>query len=233
MEVQFASKKDLISVIENEAKLRVDSFIEGALSMAEEVHSDVKREDGVSPFLESHIWPVTIDVIRHYLSANKPLTTLQIVSSILHDVMEDNDKILDLYASKSYGFDAYFIHRFSDYVYRVATTLKVKPLDAFAGDTDEERQEERFRQYCGTLTKSDYDVKVIKLADRINNMKFISKVPYHEKVKRYIREAEDFFIAFSLTPPRMDDFYEKIRQAYAELKNLNEKKDEMIVESTN
>jgi len=116
MEVQFASKKDLISVIENEAKLRVDSFVEGALSMAEEVHSDVKREDGVSPFLESHIWPVTIDVIRHYLSANKPLTTLQIVSSILHDVMEDNDKILDLYASKSYGFDAYFIHGFGYYM---------------------------------------------------------------------------------------------------------------------
>jgi (p)ppGpp synthase/HD superfamily hydrolase len=231
MEVQFASKKDLISVIENEAKLRVDSFVEGALIMAEEVHSDVKREDGVSPFLESHIWPVTIDVIRHYLSANKPLTTLQIVSSILHDVMEDNDKILDLYASKSYGFDAYFIHRFGDYVYKVAITLNVKPLNSFPGDTDEEREDERFRQYCGTLAKSDYDVKVIKLADRINNMRFISKIPYHEKVKRYIREAEDFFIAFSLTPPRMDDFYEKIRQAYAELKNLNEKKDEIVVES--
>lgn len=231
MEVQFASKKDLISVIENEAKLRVDSFVEGALSMAEDIHSDVKREDGVSPFLESHIWPVTIDVIRHYLSANKPLTTLQIVSPILHDVMEDNDKILDLYASKSYGFDAYFIHRFGDYVSKVATTLKVKPLNSFPGDTDEEREDERFRQYCGTLAKSDYDVKVIKLADRINNMRFISKIPYHEKVKRYIREAEDFFIAFSLTPPRMDDFYEKIRQAYAELKNLNEKKDEIVVES--
>ncbi|MBM3895658.1 MAG: HD domain-containing protein [Thaumarchaeota archaeon] len=233
MAVQFASKKDLISVIENEAKLRVDSFVEGALSMAEEVHSDVKREDGVSPFLESHIWPVTIDVIRHYLSANKPLTTLQIVSSILHDVMEDNDKILDPYASKSYGSDAYFIHRFGDYVYKVATTLKVKPLDSFSGNTDEEREDERFRQYCGTLAKSDYDVKVIKLADRINNMRFISKIPYHEKVKRYIREAEDFFIAFSLTPPRMDDFYEKIRQAYTELKNLNEKKDEIVVENTN
>ncbi len=233
MEVQFASKKDLISVIENEAKLRVDSFVEGALSMAEEVHSDVKREDGVSSFLESHIWPVTIDVIRHYLSANKLLTTLQIVSSILHDVMEDNDKILDLYASKSYGFDAYFIHRFGDYVYKVTTTLKVKPLNSFPEDTDKEREDERFRQYCETLAKSDYDVKVIKIADRINNMRFISKVPYHEKVKRYIREAEDFFIAFSLTPPRMDDFYEKIRQAYTELKKLNEKKDEIVVESSN
>ena len=233
MEIQYASKKDLISVIEKEAKMRVDGFIEGAMNTAEEIHSGVKREDDKSPFLEAHIWPVTIDVVRHYLSSNKLLTTLQIVSSILHDVMEDDEKILDMYASKSYGFDAYFIHRSGDYVYNVATTLKVKPLSLFEGITEQERQEERFRQYCTTLSKSAYDVRVIKLADRLNNMKFISKVPYHEKVKRYIREAEDFYIAFTLAPPRMDDFYTKIRQVYDELRNLSEQKDENILEKTN
>ena len=92
---------------------------------------------------------------------------------------------------------------------------------------------ERFRQYCNTLSKSDYDVRVIKLADRLNNMRFISKVPYSEKAKRYIQEAEDFYIAFTLTPPKMDDYYTKIKQAYDELKNLSEKKDALVVESTN
>jgi len=233
MELEYATKKDLISVIENEAKIKADGFVEEAMSTAEEVHSGVKREDGQSPFLETHIWPVTIDVIRHYLSSNKLLTTLQIVSSILHDVMEDNEKILDTYVSKSYGFDAYFIHRFGDYVYKVATTLKVKPLSLFEGKTEQECQEERFRQYCNTLLKSEYDVRTIKLADRLNNMMFISKIPYHEKVKRYIREAEDFYIAYTLAPPRMDTFYTKIRQAYDDLRNLSEKKDEMALESTN
>lgn len=213
--------------------MRVDGFIEEAMNTAEEIHSGIKREDGKSLFLETHIWPVTIDVIRHYLSSNQLLTTLQIVSSILHDVMEDDEKILDMYASKSYGFDAYFIHRFGDYVYNVATTLKVKPLSLFEDKTEQERQEERFRQYCNILSKSDYDVRVIKLADRLNNMRFISKVPYHEKVKRYIQEAEDFYIAFTLAPPRMDDFYTKIRQAYDELRNLSEQKDEIILEKTN
>ena len=233
MKVQHASKKDLISVIENEAKVTVDSFVEEAMNTAEEIHSGVKREDDKSPFLETHIWPVTIDVIRHYLSSNKLLTTLQIASSILHDVMEDDEKILDVYASKAYGFDAYFIHRFGDYVYKVATTLKRKPLYLFEGETDQERQEERFRQYCQTLLKSEYDVRVIKLADRINNMRFISRVPYDEKVKRYIREAEDFYTAFTLTPPKMDDFYTKIKQAHDELKSLSEKKDGLVLESTN
>ena len=231
MELQYASKKDLISIIENETKIRVDGFVEEAMSTAEEIHSGAKREDGKSPFLETHIWPVTINVIRHYLFSNKLLTTLQIVSSILHDVMEDDEKILDMYASKSYGFDAYFIHRFGDYVYNVATTLKVKPLSLFEGKTEQECQEERFRQYCNTLSKSAYDARVIKLADRLNNMRFISKIPYHEKVKRYIREAEDFYIAFTLAPPRMDDFYIKIRQAYEELRNLSERKDEIVLES--
>ena len=232
MEIQYATKKDLISVIENEAKIKVNGFVEDAMSMAEEIHSGLKREDDKSPFLETHIWPVTIDVIRHYLSSNKLLTTLQIVSSILHDVMENNEKILDTYVSNSYGFDAYFIHGFGDYVYNVATTLKVKPLSLFEGKTEQERQEERFRQYCNTLLKSEYDVRVIKLADRINNMIFISKIPYNEKVKRYIREAEDFYIAYTLAPPRMDNFYTKIKQAYDELRNLSEKKDEMALEST-
>lgn len=231
MEKLFSTKQDLISVIENEAKLKIDGFVEGAISMAEEVHAEVKREDGASPFLETHIWPVTIDVIRHYISANKFLTSLQIVSSILHDVLEDNEKILDLYASKAYGFDAYFKHRFGDYVYKVASTLKVMPLSNYLGSTDEERQEDRFKDYCNTLAKSAYDVKVIKLADRLNNMRFIAKIPHHEKVQRYIREAENFYLAFSLMHPRTDDFNNKIRKAYEELKSLREKKDEIVVES--
>ena len=231
MFIESATRDDLISTIENEAKMKVDSFVEGAIAMAEEVHAGVKREDNTSSFLETHIWPVTINVIRHYLSANKLLTTLQIVSAISHDVMEDDEKILDSYASKSYGFDAYFTHRFGDYVYNVATTLKVKPLSNFEGATDEEQQTERFHDYCNTLSKSEYDVKVIKLADRLNNMRFITKVPYHDKVKRYLREAEDFYMAFCLLSPKMTDFYGEIRKAYQELKELSNK-DEVLIQST-
>ena len=176
MFIDSATKEELIFVIENEAKMKIDSFIESAISMAEEVHVAVKREDSVSSFLETHIWPVTIHVIRHYQSANKLLTTLQIVSTILHDVMEDDEKILDVYASKSYGFDAYFLHRFGDYVYKVTTTLKVKPLSNFEGTTEEERQSERFRNYCNILSQSDYDKKLSNLEICLKNWSLIKKV---------------------------------------------------------
>lgn len=231
LEIQSCSKDDLIDVIKNEAKIKVEGFIESAIEEAQEVHSVVKREDGISSFLETHIFPVAVDVIRHYRYSNKFLTTLQIASSLLHDVMEDNERILDLYASKSYGFDAYFRHRFGDYVYNVATTLKVKPLDNYKDFDEKIRESERFKDYCTNLVKSDYDVKVIKLADRINNMTFIANVPGHEKITRYIREAEDFYIAFTLIPPRMDDFYVRMRKAYDDLRRINYKSEEIIVNS--
>jgi (p)ppGpp synthase/HD superfamily hydrolase len=220
VKVNSATKEELLNIIENDAKIRIDSFVEGAIELAEEVHSDVVREDGKSSFLETHVWPVTIDVIQHYQNTDKLLTTLQIVSSILHDVMEDNEKILDLYAAKSYGFDAYFRHRFGDYVYNIATTLKTKPLENYFGANNKEKQNVRFFEYCVELTKSAYDVKIIKLCDRLNNMNFISHISDQEKIKRYLREAEDFYIAFSILPPSVSEFYARMRKAYDELKSI-------------
>jgi (p)ppGpp synthase/HD superfamily hydrolase len=220
MSFESVTKNELISYLENEAKIRIDSTIEGAIELAEEVHADVKREDGSSSFLETHTWPVTLAVSKHYVSENKLLTSLQIVSAILHDFMEDDEKILDLYASKTYGFDAYFLHRFGDYVYKVIMTLKIQPIENYSGNNDEERKSARFLEYCNLLANSAYDVKAIKLADRLNNMRFVAEIPGNEKIKRYIREAEDFYIAYPLLTPRMDDFYTKIRSAYEDLRKI-------------
>ena len=220
MTTEHVTKDDLISFIENNTKIRIDSFVESAFETAEEVHSDIKREDGTSSFLETHVWPVTLDVIKHYLTTTQYLTTLQIASAILHDVMEDNDRILNLYSSHAYGFDAYFRHRFGEYVYTVANTLKTKPLENYSGSNEEEQKFVRFTDYCSDLTNSKYDVKIIKLADRLNNMKFMAQIQNHEKIQRYLREAEEFYLAFSLFPPQTLDYYKEIRKAYDELKRL-------------
>jgi len=220
MTIESVTKKELLSFLENEVKFRIDSIVEGAIEMAEEVHAGVKREDGTSSFLETHTWPVTMEVVKQYQSEHKLLTSLQIAGAILHDCMEDDEKILDLYASKTYGFEAYFLHRFGDYVYKIIMTLKVQPLENYSGATDEERKSDRFREYCNILANSAYDIKIIKLADRVNNMRFVAEVPGNEKIKRYIREAEDFYIAYPRLTPRMDNFYTKIRAAYEDLKKI-------------
>jgi (p)ppGpp synthase/HD superfamily hydrolase len=220
MGIERVTKDELISFIENNTKIRIDSLVESALETAEEVHADIKREDDTSSFLETHIWPVTLDVIKHYLTTTQFLTTLQITSAILHDVMEDNDRILDLYTSHSYGFDAYFRHRFGEYVYSTANTLKTKPLENYSGSNEEEQKFVRFTDYCSDLTNAKYDVKIIKLADRLNNMKFMAQIQNHEKIQRYLREAEEFYLAFSLLPPQTLDFYKEIRKAYDDLKRI-------------
>ena len=104
--------------------------------------------------------------------------------------------------------------------------LKIKPLENFSGDNDQQRQLARFHNYCKGLSSADYDIKVIKLVDRANNMKFISNMSKVEgklvnnKIKRYLREAEDFYLSFALLEPSTKDLYLKLRESYESLKSL-------------
>jgi len=207
--------------------IRIDDYIITALDVSTEIHDGIKREDNQSPFLETHIWPVTRDVVKHYATVNRSITSVEVVSSILHDVMEDNDRILDLYKTKEYGFDAYLKYRFGNRVYEICMDLKIKPLENFPGDDDQQRQFARFHDYCRGLSSADYDIKVIKLVDRENNMKFISSISnlggnlVNNKIRRYLREAEDFYLSYALLEPSMNDLYLKLRESYVNLKSLN------------
>lgn len=212
------TRDQFLSFLENDAKVRVDSYVEGAVELAEEVHSGLFREDGSSRFLETHTWPVTMDVVRHYRSEGRNITSVEIVAAILHDVMEDDDRILNAFESKSYGFEAYLEYRFGGKIRDIATELKIRPLENYPGGTDSEKAAARFQDYCEILQQADYDVKAIKLADRLNNMTFIQRVPGHDKIRRYLREAEDFYIAYTMLPPKMPDYYRKMRTAYEVLR---------------
>ena len=224
VEVPRVSKHDFLAFLQDEAKVRLDDYIEGAVEVAEEVHSGLMREDGTSPFLETHTWPATMDVVRHYRSVNRNITSVEIATAILHDVMEDDERILNLHESKSYGFEAYLAYRFGTRIRDIASELKIKLIENYPGANDLERQLERFLEYCDILRDAEYDVKVIKLADRLNNMSFITHVPGHDKIRRYMREAEDFYIAYTMLPPKMPHFYKSIRAAYEELRALSMQK---------
>ncbi|MGA8404151.1 MAG: HD domain-containing protein [Nitrososphaeraceae archaeon] len=220
---EFLRRENLITFLQD-FQVRVDDFVTAALDIASEVHGQVRREDKQSPFLETHIWPVAKHVVDHYLNAKRNITSVEVASAILHDIMEDNEKILDLYRTKDYGFDAYLRYRFGNKIYNMCIDLKIKPLENFPGKTNEDRQLARFHDYCKILSSADYDVKAIKLADRINNMNFVSKLNTQKdaviaaKIKRYLREAEDFYLAYALLNPRMEDFYESLRSSYDKLK---------------
>ena len=222
----FVKREDLENFLV-QSGIRIDDYIITAMDVSSEIHDRIKREDNQSSFLETHIWPVTRDVVKHYLTANRNITSVEIVSSILHDVMEDNNRILDLYKTKEYGFEAYLKYRFGNRVYEICMDLKIKPLENFPGDDDQQRQLARFHDYCKGLSSADYDIKVIKLVDRENNMKFINNISkiggklVNNKIKRYLREAEDFYLSYALLEPSMKDLYLKLRESYENLKSLN------------
>lgn len=224
LDIPRVSKHEFVAFLEEKGNVRVDDYIEGAMEVAERVHSGLVREDGASPFLETHTWPVTMDVVQHYRTVNRNITSVEIAAAILHDIMEDDERILNLHESKSYGFEAYIAYRFGNRISDIATELKIKPLENFAGSDDQERQLARFYAYCDTLRESDYDVKAIKLADRLNNMRFILNVPGHDKIRRYMREAEDFYLAYAMLPPKMPEFYDGLRAAYEDLRGVAAKK---------
>lgn len=69
--------------------------------------------------------------MRHYRSVNRNITSVEVASAVLHDVLEDNDRILDWYKTKAYGFEAYLIYRFGKRVFDIATELKIRPLEDF------------------------------------------------------------------------------------------------------
>ena len=220
------NRQEFLSFLENDAKLRIDGFIEDAIEVAKEIHHGVTREDGVSLFLETHTWPVATDVVKHYRSVNRTITSVEVASAILHDILEDNDRILDSNKTKEYGFEAYLSYRFGSRVQEIATQLKIRPLENFAGASNEERELNRFREYCDILISSEYDVKTIKLADRLNNMRFILDVAQmnrqviYDKIKRYLREGEDFYLAYTMLQPKLPRFYTSIRSTYERLRSI-------------
>ncbi|MFZ0514716.1 MAG: hypothetical protein WAM14_24140 [Candidatus Nitrosopolaris sp.] len=220
------NRQEFLSFLENEARLRIDGFIEGAMEIAEEMHHGVTRDNTGSSFLETHTWPVTTDVVKHYRSVNRTITSVEVASAILHDILEDNERILDSYKTKSYGFEAYLSYRFGSRVQDIATQLKIRPLENFAGANNEERELNRFREYSAILISSEYDVKTIKLADRLNNMRFILDVAQmdkkiiYDKIRRYMREAEDFYLAYTMLHPKMSCFYATIRSSYEKLRSI-------------
>jgi hypothetical protein len=51
-------------------------------------------------------------------------------------------------------------------------------------------------------------------------MVFIRKIPGHDKIKRYMREAEDFYISYTMLQPKMPEYYGKLRAAYEDLRSI-------------
>jgi GTP diphosphokinase / guanosine-3',5'-bis(diphosphate) 3'-diphosphatase len=135
--------------------------IRKAFEIALEAHKNVRRKSG-EPYIYHPISVAQICVTEIGLGPTA------VICALLHDVVEDTEITLD-FVKKNFGKKVEVI---------------IDGLTKFANVIDQSRsmQAENFRKILLTLSH-DVRVVLIKLADRLDNMRTLDSMPHHKQLK--------------------------------------------------
>lgn len=147
------------------------SLIEGAIAYAKKMHDGQKRASG-EPY---YTHPVEVASIL----ADMHMDTATILTAVLHDTLEDTAATYDE-LKKMFGED---VARLVD---------GVSKLTRIESQTVEGKQAENFRKLVLAMSE-DIRVLLVKLADRLHNMRTLHHFPKPEKRRRIARETLDIY----------------------------------------
>ncbi|MBR6672899.1 MAG: bifunctional (p)ppGpp synthetase/guanosine-3',5'-bis(diphosphate) 3'-pyrophosphohydrolase [Alistipes sp.] len=137
------------------------NFIKKAFFLAKEAHQGVRRRSGEPYFLHPiAVAQIVVDEIG--------LGVKSVVASLLHDVVEDTDYTVE-------DMEHLFGHKIASMVDGLT-----KMSGVFNADTS--RQAEYFRKVLLTLS-DDVRVILIKIADRLHNMRTLGAMPQNKQIK--------------------------------------------------
>jgi Guanosine polyphosphate pyrophosphohydrolases/synthetases len=145
-------------------------MVEKAFNFAQEAHKDQRRESGEPYFIH----PVEVACIL----AEMGMDTATIAAGLLHDVIEDTGYTHEDLARE-------FNKEIADLVEGVTKLGKIQYK------TKEEQQADNVRKMLLAMTK-DIRVILIKLADRLHNMRTLKFVPV-QKQKEKAKECFDIY----------------------------------------
>ena len=137
------------------------AFVRKAFELANEAHSKMRRKSG-EPYI---IHPIAVAKI---VASEIGLGRKAIASALLHDVVEDTDyTVADI--ERMFGPK---IASIVEGLTKISTIL----------DQDASKQIENFRKMLMTMS-DDIRVIMIKLADRLHNMRTLDSMPEYKQVK--------------------------------------------------
>ncbi len=132
-----------------------------AFELAHEAHKEMKRKSG-EPYIHHPI------AVAKIVAQEIGLGTTSIVSSLLHDIVEDTDYTLE-YIETNFGS-------------KIASIVDGLTKISGVFDKNSSLQAENFRKMLLTLS-DDVRVILIKLADRLHNMRTLDPLPPHKQIK--------------------------------------------------
>jgi len=161
-----------------------------ALEIASQVHTGQVRDDG-TPYL---LHPLRIAL---YLISDLELRDIDaIIIALLHDSIEDSPEAEKIIISKSWG-------------HRVIDDLNLLSRPKIKGKTKEEINKE---VYYPRLIQASLICKLVKLADKLDNLLDAVNCPSVDKQKKTLKEANDFY--FKLIEDVPQAFMEKLKSDY-------------------
>jgi guanosine-3',5'-bis(diphosphate) 3'-pyrophosphohydrolase len=187
--VKFKGRPDLLSKAKRVTRLTIEELLErlkgnksktdidkikSAYEFAAVAHQGQKRESG-----EDYIQhPLEVAVIVNDLA----MDTTSVIAALLHDAVEDTDVNVEQ-ISKEYGATVAML---------VNGVTKLSQLNF---QTKQERQMENLRKMFLAMTQ-DLRVIIIKLADRLHNMRTLKYLP-EAKQKRVAKETIEIYAPLS------------------------------------
>ncbi|MDR2868580.1 MAG: RelA/SpoT family protein [Bacteroidales bacterium] len=164
--------KELLSVMYEKTSVEQRKMIHKAFALACFAHRDMRRKSG-----EPYIYhPIAVAMV---VCQEIGLGTTSVVCALLHDVVEDTD-----YTSEDIE------ERFGPIVAKIVKGLT--KINALIIDTDISLQAENFKRIFLSMT-DDVRVILIKLADRLHNMRTLNAMSEKQQLK--ISSETSFFFA--------------------------------------
>ena len=190
-----------------------------AIKQAKKSHGSQIRRTG-QPVLEQHIYPITISVIEHEIAAKRKVAPPIVAGALLHDVMDDDRNMPHELFRNKFGEEVYnivypltdrFTHStpsfwnwavrhvgpYADKKYAVAEFMMKKLFEHMP------TRHMEMSAYFRALAKSSHETRVIRLADRYNNLCCTNESAsmidgkFTEWFMFTVRETERFYLPFA------------------------------------